>query len=124
MTEQTPYGDPLSLPFWEAASRKQLVVQRCEACGEHQFYPRPFCLSCYSEDVVWVEVSGRATVYSQTTVEMATPSYVVALVDLEEGPRLVTALEGTRAEIGDAVELRWRDRDDAPPVPVFVKAQP
>lgn len=121
MTEQ-PYGDPLSIPFWEAAARRELVVQRCAACGHHQHYPRPFCLACYADDVTWVRVTGEATVYSQTTVLMAGDPYTVALVDLDEGPRLTTQLVGEPVEIGARVRLQWQVRDDAPPLPVFTGA--
>ncbi len=95
------------------------MVQRCGACGHHQFYPRPFCLHCQGE-VTWVVVSGLATVYSQTTVCLAEPHYTVALVDLDEGPRLLTQLEGdVLPAIGERVRLGWREREDAPPLPIF-----
>lgn len=119
VTEQPAYGDPLSLPFWEAARRHQFVVQRCTSCGQHQFYPRPFCLVCYSDDLAWVPIAGTAVVYSQTTVLMSPEPYTVALVDLTEGPRLTTFLVGTPVQIGDPVRLGWQERDDAPPLPVF-----
>jgi uncharacterized OB-fold protein len=120
----SPYGDPLTAPFWEAATRRTLVVQRCRSCGHHQFYPRPFCLSCESPDVVWVETVGIGTIYSMTTVHMQVspefePPYVVAIVQLDEGPRLLTTIVGGRARIGERVRVAWRDRDGAPPLPVF-----
>lgn len=123
-TDTVAYGDPLTWPFWEAATRHELVVQHCGTCGTHQFYPRPMCLACRGTDLAWVEVSGEATVYSRTTVHFQIdpalePPYVAALVDLDEGPRLATNIVGGNAEIGDRVRLTWRDRDDAPPLPVF-----
>ena len=122
MTEQ--YGDPTTAHFWEAARRHELVVQRCEACDRRQFYPRPFCLGCLGRDLSWVQVSGRAVVYAQTTNRLAVlpelePPYVVALVDLEEGPRLLTNIVGDPVAIGERVVLDWRERADAPPLPVF-----
>lgn len=121
MTEapQTPYGDPLTWPFWEAAGRRQLVIQQCGECGRHQFYPRPFCLACYSDDVTWVTASGDATVYSQTTVHLTDPPYTVAVVELAEGPRLTTAIVGDAVSIGDPVRVQWQERDGLPPLPVF-----
>jgi uncharacterized OB-fold protein len=113
------YGDPLTIPFWEAATRHELVVQKCGACGQHQFYPRPFCLACYSDDLTWTPVSGDATVYSQTTVHLTEPSYTVAVVELAEGPRMTTAIVGPAVPIGAAVRLQWQERDDLPPIPVF-----
>ena len=116
--------DPFAWPFWEGATAGRLLVQRCGACGNHQFYPRPFCLSCEAPDPVWVEVSGRGEVWSITTVHVPvlpglTPPYQVALVTLEEGPRLLAGIEGPPCGIGDAVRVGWRTRPDAPPLPVF-----
>jgi uncharacterized OB-fold protein len=116
--------DPTTAPFWQAAREHRLVVQRCTACGAHQFYPRPFCLACSSLALEWVEVSGRATVYSKTTVRIPViaempPPYVVAIVTLDEGPRLTTNLVGGELEIGDRVSVTWRERTDLPPLPVF-----
>jgi hypothetical protein len=118
------YGDPLTAPFWEAAARGVLVVQRCRVCGHHQFYPRPYCLACQSDDVTWVAASGRGTVYSMTTVHMEVapefaPPYVVAIVELDEGPRLLTNVVGGPGRIGDRVRVAWREREGAPPLPVF-----
>jgi uncharacterized OB-fold protein len=117
-------ADPTTAPFWRAARERRLVVQRCTACGAHQFYPRPFCLMCSASALEWVEVSGRATVYSKTTVRIPvidelTPPYVVAIVTLDEGPRLTTNLVGDEPAIGDRVSLTWRERADLPPLPVF-----
>jgi uncharacterized protein len=117
-------ADPTTMPFWRAARERRLVVQRCTACGAHQFYPRPFCLACSALALEWVEVSGRATVYSKTTVripviEEMPPPYVVAIVTLDEGPRLTTNLVGDEPEIGDRVSVTWRERADLPPLPVF-----
>jgi uncharacterized OB-fold protein len=100
------------------------VVQRCATCGAHQFYPRPFCLTCSSLVLEWVGVSGSATVYSKTTVripviEELAPPYVVAIVTLDEGPRLTTNLVGDEPEIGDQVTVTWRERTGLPPLPVF-----
>jgi len=119
-----PYGDPLSRPFWEAAARGVLVIQRCAGCGRHQFYPRPYCLGCQSDELAWVEAAGTGTVYSQSRVHLAAvpgfePPYVVAVVELDEGPRLTTNLVGGDCAIGDRVAVRWRARDQGPPVPVF-----
>lgn len=118
-------GDPLSAPFWEAACRRELWIQRCRACGAFQFYARPFCLNCQSDAVEWVQSAGRGTVYSMTTVWMSitpelTPPYIVAVVELDEGPRLVTGLTGP-CRIGDRVYVGWRDRDGLPPLPVFTR---
>lgn len=72
----------------------------------------------------WVEAAGTGVVYSLTTVRIPVvdelkPPYMLALVDLDEGPRLLTNIEGGHASIGDRVILDWRSRDGLPPLPVF-----
>ena len=119
--------DPSSVPFWEAAARHELVIQRCQDCDHHQFYPRPFCLACLGPRVAWVPASGRGTVYSLTTVRIQllpelVPPYQVALVALEEGPHLLAGLEGLGYSIGEQVHVAWREREGAPPLPVFARS--
>jgi uncharacterized OB-fold protein len=121
------YGDPLSAPFWEAASEGRLVLQRCDSCGAHQHYPRPFCLACDGEALSWTDASGLGTVYSQATVHVPVhpqlpPPYVIAVVELDEGPRLTTNIVDGETSIGERVRVVWRDRADAPPYPVFTPA--
>jgi uncharacterized protein len=122
------FADPVTEPFWRACAEHRLVVQRCGYCGHHQFYPRPHCLSCESDRLEWVESQGRGTVYSVTTVrvpvtEELKPPYLLALVDLDEGVRLLTNIVGETAAIGDSVELEWRGREGLPPLPVFKAAR-
>ena len=125
MTESaTAFGDAVTAAFWSAAEKRQLVVQRCGACDAFQFYPRPFCLACDAEQLDWVPAAGVGTVYAVTTVHMRVdpalePPYVVAVVELDEGPRLVTNLVGDPAGIGERVRVAWRERDGEPPLPVF-----
>lgn len=124
----TPYGDPRHVPFWQAAARHELWIQRCGRCGTHQFFARPFCLACEAEDVAWVAASGFGTIYSMTTVhrqvspDLPAP-YVNALVQLDEGPRFLTRIVGGPCAIGDRVRVRWQERTGAPPLPVFGPAQ-
>lgn len=129
MSEQQKeqYGDPMTYPFWEAAERRELVIQHCKDCGHYQFYPRPFCLNCESNNLEWQQVSGDATVYSMTTVNVQiapefTPPYVVALVTLDQGPRMLTNIEGGEVKIGDRVRLAWRAREGLPPLPIWTPA--
>jgi uncharacterized OB-fold protein len=123
-SQDETFGDPTTAPFWEAAESHRLVVQRCRDCGHHQFYPRPFCLACESKAVGWHEVSGRGTVYSMSEVHMApapeieTP-YVIAIVELDEGPKFMTNIVNGPCEIGSKVRVAWRDREGKPPVADF-----
>jgi len=59
-----PQPTPDTARYWSAAAEGSLEIQRCNACGRHYFYPRPFCRYCFSSDVGWVEVSGRARLAS------------------------------------------------------------
>lgn len=132
MTENLSFSDlgaadPTTEPFWQACVEGRLTVQRCAGCGSHQFYPRPICLSCEATDLEWVDAKGSGTVYSLTTVRMPVsedlaPPYLLALVDLDEGPRLLTNIEAESAAIGDRVTVAWRPRDGLPPLPVFKRS--
>ena len=119
-----PLEDPTTAPFWAAARQRQLVVQQCPSCGQHQFYPRPFCLACGARAMRWTPAKGTGTVYSITTVHISVlpeliPPYPVAIVQLDEGPRLTTTVVSPGARIGDRVRLAWRERLGLPPLPVF-----
>jgi uncharacterized OB-fold protein len=121
---QIDVHDPTTEPFWAACREHRLIVQKCGACGAHQFYPRPFCLSCEASDLDWVDCSGKGTLYSVTIVRVPVtpelePPYALAIVELQEGPRLLSNVDDLEARIGDQVELDWRDRGAMPPVPVF-----
>jgi uncharacterized OB-fold protein/acyl dehydratase len=113
--------------FWEGVERGELLVQRCAACGELRHPPRPMCPRCRSLDWDAVRASGRGTVHSYVVPHHprlpAFPErYVVALVDLEEGTRLVTNLIGVAPEdvcIGMAVELECTMVDDELVLPLF-----
>lgn len=94
-----PEPTPLSAPFWSAAARGELVLQRCASCGNLQWAPLRACRTCLSLDLCWVEMSGRAVVYSYSVVTRPqSPSfevpYIVAIVELDEGPRILTDLVG------------------------------
>jgi uncharacterized OB-fold protein len=116
-------GDALTAPFWEGARLHELRVQHCAGCGAHQWYPRPFCIRCGGA-VSWIAARGTGRVYSRTIIRVPvvptlTPPYLVALVELDEGPRMLTNLTSDQVAIGDRVRVEWRPRDDGPPLPVF-----
>lgn len=117
-------GDPLTAPFWAAAAEHRLLIQGCAECGRRQFYPRPFCLGCQSDRVEWVPARGTGTIYSVTTVRVEVlpelpPPYRVAVIELDEGPRLLSQLVGAEGAIGQRVRVAWREREGRPPLPVF-----
>jgi uncharacterized OB-fold protein len=96
----TPVVTPETQQFWDAAQDEELQIQRCNTCLKHYFYPRPFCPHCFSWDVAWVRVSGRATLHSYVINHRPMPGwedeapYAIAQVELEEGPRLMTSIVG------------------------------
>jgi uncharacterized OB-fold protein len=115
--------------YWDAARDGQLLIRRCGECGEASFYPRPFCPSCWSEDVAWEQASGRATLYTWSVVYQNDlppfPSrvpYVAAIVDLEEGPRMMTNVvdcDFATLAVGMALEVTFRPETETITVPVF-----
>jgi uncharacterized OB-fold protein len=91
----------LTRPYWESARDGRLVTQQCRSCGQIWHPPLPACPHCHGTDLGWHEVSGKAVVYSHTVVRHATHAaladqipYVVAIVELAEGPRMVTGITG------------------------------
>ena len=122
MAEERPL-EPLPVPnadtsaFWEGCARGELRLQRCTACGAAQFPPRIVCAACHAEAPALEVASGRGRIASYTRVHRPPSSafkaklpYVVALVTLEEGPRIMLGLRGAAAEaprIGDAVLVRF-----------------
>ena len=92
-----PQPDLETQAFWDGARDGRLCIKRCRACSKSHFYPRPFCPHCWSEDVGWVDASGRATLYTWSIVRRndlppfpERVPYVAAVVDLVEGPRMMT----------------------------------
>jgi uncharacterized OB-fold protein len=100
-----PEITPLTEPFWSAAKQRRLVVQRCASCGTLRFPPEPGCYRCGSLKSSWVPMSGRATLWSWTVCYPPLLPYFaerapwpVAVVQLEEGPRMVTNVIGVPVE--------------------------
>lgn len=119
-------------PFWEGARAGRLMLPHCSACGAWVFYPRPFCTACGAEALVWEQASGEGTVYSYTVCHRpAGPAfaddvpYVVALIDLREGPRMLSTIrtdEPAAVRIGAPVRAQFEPMDEAIALPVFVLA--
>lgn len=117
-----------SAAYWEAARQEKLVIRKCRACGEMHFMPRAVCPMCWSNDLQWVEASGRGKVHSFTIIRRAPlpvfaarVPYVVALIDLAEGPRMMANVVGENAlatKIGDEVQVTFERRGEGT-VPQF-----
>jgi uncharacterized OB-fold protein len=116
---QAPTATPDSQFFWDGLAARTLLIQRCTGCGRLRHPPRPMCPWC--NDLAWdtVEASGRGTVHSFVMPQhprfpFLEYPYVVALVDLEEGTRLVSNLVDVapeEASIGMAVEVCFAEFD-------------
>ena len=93
-----PKPTPETQHFWDGARRGELLLQRCDACHSAYFPPRPFCPSCASRAVSVFRASGRATLYSYVISHRPapgfTPPYAIAVVELDEGPRMMTNIVG------------------------------
>jgi uncharacterized OB-fold protein len=101
----TPTPSDLASEFYAHCARGELRFQRCTSCGTWRHPPRVLCPSCQSEAVEWARSSGRGRLFSWTvTHQMIVPNfaedlpYAVIVVELEEGPRLVSGLRGLSAE--------------------------
>lgn len=101
----------------------RLAFQHCMSCGRAVFYPRVLCPYCGSTSLEWRESSGRGTVYATTAIyHRDREPYNVALVDLDEGFRMMSRVAGTAAEeveIGLRVSFETREEEEGPVV-VFV----
>lgn len=124
-----PEMTPLTEPFWSAAKERQLVIQRCDACGAYRFPPEPACVYCGSLRATWAPVSGRATLWSWTVgYPPLLPFFAqrapwpVAVVQLDEGPRMVTNLVNVPVEdyeVGTPLEAAFEDAADGVTLVVF-----
>lgn len=122
-----------SRPFWDAAKEGRFLIGRCGNCGKVHHYPRPFCPFCWSEDVSLVDASGKATLYTYSTVYVNDLPpfrdqlpYVAAMVELEEGPHVMTQLEDVEADelrIGMPLVVKYRPLTDDITIPVFAPAR-
>jgi uncharacterized OB-fold protein len=91
-------ASPQDARYFSALARGVFEIPRCEDCGRWHFYPRVCCPYCHSEALVWESPSGRGTVYSTTTVRKPGGDYCVCLVDLDEGPRLMSTVVDLQAD--------------------------
>lgn len=94
-----PKSTPETKPFWDGLKARKLMIQRCKDCKKAYFYPRPFCPHCFSKNVEWFQASGKGTLYSfvinhRPPPYMGKDPYVIAVVELDEGARMMTNLVG------------------------------
>jgi uncharacterized OB-fold protein len=123
-----PEVHPETQEFWDGTARGVLLLQRCGACGSVVWYPRYVCSSCHGTDLVAFEASGTGTLYSFTLTTRGILDYkdcgpyVLALVQLDEGPKMMTNIVDTdpaELEIGQAVEVVFHDTGAGSALPRF-----
>jgi uncharacterized OB-fold protein len=120
-------------PFWDAAHDRRFILRSCRACGLAHYYPRPFCPSCWSDDVEWIEGSGRATLYTWSKVYRndlppfhEQVPYIAAVVELDEGPRMMTRLiecDDDDLAMGMSLVADFESIDDDVTIVVFKPAR-
>lgn len=124
-----PHPSPETAVYWEGCRKHELRIQRCADCGQYQFYPRIICTRCMSLRIEWVTAAGRGEVLSFTIITRpvseayaADIPYVVALIQLEEGPVMMSNVvncEPESVEIGMPVEVVFEDWSTEISIPKF-----
>lgn len=101
-------------PFWQGLSEGIFCSTKCDDCGRTTFPPRSMCPSCLSEKMSWVDLSGKGTIYAFTQNRIVPRAYIpqapyiTAMIDLSEGPRLLSRIKGIKYEkiyIGQEVRV-------------------
>ncbi len=125
----TPVIQPWTEEFWKATKQSKLLIQQCNDCNSNIFFPKKVCPECWSENLSWIESSGKANVYTYTVMlDMVEPKfmgdlpYVIAMVDLEEGIRMTTRVVNCKPEnvsIGMNVEVVFQDVSKDCALPLF-----
>lgn len=132
MSEATrfePQSSSLTQPYWDATRERRLLLQWCVSCDVPVHYPREVCPGCLGEDLSWREASGAGEVYAfgvhhqaaHPLMEDRVP-YVVALVDLAEGARLMSNIVGCEpadVRVGMPVQVTWEALSDGRHLPLF-----
>ena len=126
--------DAWTAPFWEAARDHRLVAPRCTSCQKFRMPPTPFCWNCQRQDVSWIELSGKGTLYSFTiarqpflpSLESVVP-YVIGVVALNEAENLrlisnVTGIDPDDVKIGMSLIVDWDDVSESVTIPRFKPA--
>ena len=133
VAKPVPEITPEMAPFFEAAKRRELVVQRCTACGALRFPARAACNRCMAREVEWVPVAGKGRVFSTAVMHQAnhpayeaTLPYTVAQIELDCGVRMISNVVDCPAHevaIDMPVEVAWEERSPEVTLPVFRRAR-
>ena len=136
MTQQ-PYEGPLPIPqqesefYWQKCKEHELWLRHCKQCNKVYFYPRDVCPMCFQRDTEWIKASGKGTLYTYAIAhQLPRPNYkgplpfVIAMVQLEEGPIMPTNLVEVKPEpasikVGMHVEVTFDDITEEISLPKF-----
>ncbi|WP_349605622.1 MULTISPECIES: Zn-ribbon domain-containing OB-fold protein [Cupriavidus] len=115
--------------YWRAAGEGRLELQYCRACSRHQFYPRRFCTQCLSDQLEWVQASGRGRIYTYTVCHVAAhPAfashvpYAIGMIELDEGVRMLAGIVDADPDclaVGAPVEVCFERISDDIALPMF-----
>jgi uncharacterized OB-fold protein len=124
----SPAVNPETREFWAATADGRLLLKRCLDCGTVIWYPRTICPECASLRTEWMEAAGRGRIYSYTVnhrgegAYQGSPPFVLAYVELDEGPRMMTNIVGAdpaELAVGLPVEVVFHDTGDGSALPRF-----
>ena len=128
MTRALPVPTPETAHFWQGTRAHELRLQRCDACQSAYFPPRPFCPTCNSRHVSVFKASGRGVLWSYVIHHRPAPGfeppYAIAVVKLEEGPRMMTNIVDCpqtpeALELDMPVEVKFEKQNDTITLPLF-----
>jgi uncharacterized OB-fold protein len=123
-----PAVDSDSRPFWDGVSQGKLRLQQCDVCHRSIFYPRSHCPQCGADVITWRDAAGTGTIYSYTVVHQgfgpfaAQTPFAVALIDLDEGARMLSRITGSspgEIRIGQRVRVAFVRADPNLTLPYF-----
>jgi uncharacterized OB-fold protein len=127
-----PKPTPETKHFWDGTQAGELRLQRCNKCSKAYFPPRPFCPECGHREVTIFKASGKGFLYSYVIhhrpVPGFTPPYSIAVVELEEGPRMMTNIVDCpqtpeALQLDMKVQVKFEQVDDKTTLPLFVPAK-
>lgn len=127
MEKILPTPSPVSQPYFDGCKNGQMLLQHCSDCDQSQFYPRVVCSHCGGDSLTWRQASGRGVVASFTVARRSVSQayeapYVIALIDLPEGVRMMAQLAGVDADtvsVGLGVTAQFETWSDDISLPVF-----
>jgi len=124
-----PQPNPDTKPFWDGCRKHELRFQKCRNCSHVRWPPSIICPMCYTQDTEWIRAGGRGKIYTFVVYHQAFHKafendlpYVTAIIELEEGPRLLSNIVGCRPQdvrCGMPVEVTWEDINEEFSLPKF-----